>query len=103
MLKVASLALVLIQYTLYNRLIVWVLFFFNFILKVLWYKLATGQNKENINCNWYTFTQQFVKQNLKKEKKKKRTMSSITPSSFLWNKVEVVGGVGGGFGRVETS
>lgn len=71
MLKVASLALVLIQYTLYNRLIVWVLFFFNFILKVFWYKLATGQNKENINCNWYTFTQQFVKQNLKTKKKKK--------------------------------
>lgn len=45
MLKVASLASVLIQYTLYDRLIVWVLFFFNFILKVSWYKLATGQKE----------------------------------------------------------
>lgn len=45
MLKVASLASVLIQYTLYDRLIVWVLFFLNFILKGFWYKLATGQKE----------------------------------------------------------
>lgn len=86
MLKVASLALVLIQYTLYNRLIVvsTVLFSISF-----WKDSDTSwlqvKKKENKNCNWNTFTQ-FVKQYLKtkKKKKRKRTLSSITLSSFLW-------------------
>lgn len=69
MLKVASLASVLIQYTLYNRLIVWVLFFSKFILKVSDTSQLQVKKKENKNCIWYIFTQQFVKQNLKTKKK----------------------------------
>lgn len=63
MLKVATLASVLIQYTLYNRLIVWVLFFFIFILKSIQIQAGYKSKKQRKQkCNWYIFfTQQFVK------------------------------------------
>lgn len=90
-------ALVLIQYTLYNRLIVWEPLLLQFhsekIPDTSWLQVRKEESKK---WNWNTFTQ-FVKQYLK-TKERERTLSSITLSSALWNGVG--GGGGGGRGAV---
>lgn len=84
----------LIQYTLYNRLIVWEPFPLRFhsqrIPDTSWLQVRKEESKK---WNWNTFTQ-FVKQYLK-TKEREKTLSSITLSSALWNGV---GGGGGGWG-----
>lgn len=85
----------LIQYTLYNRLIVWEPFLLQFhperIPDTSWLQVRKEESKK---WNWNTFTQ-FVKQYLK-TKERERTLSSIKLSSGLWWRVGRGGGGRGG-------